>query len=158
MRPTAVVQVEFESPAESVFDAWIQPECIARWMFGIAIRDEIVLHIRANPVPGGLFSFLVDRQGVQIDHVGRYLIVDRPLKLQFTWAIGEISPNDSIVRLEIESTKSGSRLQLEHEMPIEWAGFIERSRDAWRKMLVVLKQDFEMSGKSNVLIEKDQDN
>ena len=24
MRPVAVVEVEFESPAESVFDAWIQ--------------------------------------------------------------------------------------------------------------------------------------
>jgi hypothetical protein len=37
MRPTAVVQVEFESPAESVFDAWLRngPEITSR--FGVVL-------------------------------------------------------------------------------------------------------------------------
>ncbi|MCY2933824.1 MAG: SRPBCC domain-containing protein [Planctomycetota bacterium] len=152
-----MVQADFECPAESVFAAWIQPDCISRWMFGTAIRDETVLHIQANPVPGGMFSFLVDRQGVQVDHVGRYLIVDRPFKQQFTWSIGEITLNDSVVMLDIKSTESGCRLQLEHEMPLEWAGFIDRSSDAWGKMLVALKQDLVQSGKFTVFIEKNQD-
>ena len=104
-----------------------------------------------------MFSFLVDRQGVQVDHVGRYLFVDRPFKLQFTWSIGEITLNDSVVRHDIESTESGCRLQMEHEMPPEWAGFIDRSSDAWRKMLVSLEQHLEQSEKSTIFIEKNQD-
>ena len=33
MRPVAVVEVEFESPAESVFDAWIQPRLYFKVFF-----------------------------------------------------------------------------------------------------------------------------
>ena len=33
MRPTAVVQAKFESPAESVFDAWIQPRLYFKVFF-----------------------------------------------------------------------------------------------------------------------------
>jgi len=41
MRPTAVVQAKFESPAESVFDAWIQPRLYFKVFFLQCLRDKM---------------------------------------------------------------------------------------------------------------------
>lgn len=137
--PTAQVQTEFQAPAEAVFQAWLEPSMIGRWMFGPALRDETVIHIQTEPRPGGVFSFMVDRQGQRLDHVGRYRVVEKPTKLQFTWAIGEITPNDSVVTIEIKPTATGCVLNLAHEMHPDWAAYVDRCRDAWAKMLGVLQ-------------------
>ncbi len=60
----------FAAPAERVFDAWLDPTSIGKWMCGPALRDEEVLHLEIDPRVGGKFSFLVRRQGTEIDHVG----------------------------------------------------------------------------------------
>lgn len=137
--PTAQVQTEFQAPAESVFQAWLEPAMVSRWMFGPALRDETVIHIQTEPHPGGVFSFLVDRQAQRLDHVGRYMVVEKPTKLQFTWAIGEITLNDSVVTIEIKPTATGCVLNLAHEMHPDWAEYVDRCRDAWAKMLGVLQ-------------------
>ena len=41
MRSVAVVQVEFESAAESVFDAWLSPDCILKCFFWQCLRDKM---------------------------------------------------------------------------------------------------------------------
>lgn len=138
MKPTARVTAEFQSPAERLFQAWLEPDVISQWMFGPALREETIVHIITEPHVGGLFSFLVERQGQRLDHVGQYLAIEFPKRLQFTWAIGEIKPDDSVVTIEIASTATGCVLTLEHEMHPDWADYVDRCRDGWAKMLGVL--------------------
>src|SRR6266545_1118793 len=73
-RPTPNVKVSvtrhFDASPERVFDAWLDPELIGKWMFGPALREEEVLRIVADARVGGSFSFLVRRQGQEIVHVG----------------------------------------------------------------------------------------
>ena len=76
----AVVSHRFAVPAERVFEAWLDPVSISRWMFGPGVRDEKIVRLTVEPRVGGKFSFVVNRQNVEIDHVGAYLELDRPTR------------------------------------------------------------------------------
>jgi uncharacterized protein YndB with AHSA1/START domain len=101
---------------ESAFDAWLDPEMIGRWMFGPALRDEEVLRISLEARLGGSFSFLVRRQGEDIDHIGQYLDFDRPRRLAFTWGILQQAPDTSRVTVDIVPLGIGCELTLTHEL------------------------------------------
>jgi uncharacterized protein YndB with AHSA1/START domain len=64
-----------------VFDAWLSPELLGRWVFGAKVPDEEILRLAVDRRVGGSFSFLGRSQGEEIDHVGRYLEIDRPHRL-----------------------------------------------------------------------------
>ncbi len=70
--PDCIVRVtrRFTASAERVFDAWLDTALLGMWMFGPPLRDEEVLRLTLEPRVGGSFSFLVRRQGQEIDHVG----------------------------------------------------------------------------------------
>ena len=74
----------YTAPPERVFDAWLDAEMIGKWMFGPALRDEEIVRLSLDARVGGSFSFVVRRQGEEIDHMGEYLEIDRPRRLVFT--------------------------------------------------------------------------
>ena len=135
--PSATVTRSFDLSAEIVFDAWLVPELIERWMFGQVLPDE-VLHIKVDPRVGGAFSFLVRREGEEIDHVGTYRVIERPNKLVFTWGIAGESDEDSVVTITIDREGAGCRLTLVHELDPAWAAYVAQTEDAWTKMIDVL--------------------
>lgn len=139
-KPTAIAVQTFKVPPQRVYDAILSTEMIARFMFGPLLREETILHIRNEPHVGGAFSYKVRRGIDEIDHVGRFLELDPPKRIAFTWAIaGESDDSDpSVVTIDITPTPEGCSVRLMHEMPPEWADFIDRSRAAWEKMLGVL--------------------
>lgn len=130
---------QFSVSPEKVFDAWLDPEMIGKWMFGPDLRDEEVLRISLDPRVGGSFSFVVRRQGQEIDHVGEYLKMDRPRRLVFTWGVADVE-GSSRVMIDIVPLKNGSELTLTHELHSDWADFAGRTKDAWTKMLDVLAE------------------
>ena len=140
MKPpvAAVISHRFSVPAERVFDAWLDPVWIGRWMFGPGVRDEKIVRLAVEPRVGGKFSFVVDRQGTEVDHVGEYLEIDRPRLLVFTWATRDALPDTSRVIVEITPCDGGCELTLTHVMGAEWADFAERAAGSWRKMLAAL--------------------
>jgi len=133
-----IVSHRFAFPAERVFDAWLDPEWIGRWMYGPAVRDERIVRLGLEPRVGGKFSFVVDRQGTEVDHVGEYLEIDRPRLLVFTWATRDSLPDTSRVIVEITPHAGGCELTLTHVMGADWAAFADRANGAWRKMLAAL--------------------
>jgi len=134
------VSRNFAAPAELVFDAWLNPESIGKWMFGPNIRDEEVLHLKTDPRVGGKFSFLVRRQDMEIDHVGTYRQIDRPNRLVFTWGIAGESADESEVIIDIKPTDSGCELTLTQVMDSQWAEYADRTEAGWTKMLTTLDQ------------------
>lgn len=85
---------KFNVAAQRVFDAWLDPDRLGRWMIGAAVRDEEVVRIELDARVNGRYSFVVRRNGVEIDHVGTYLEMDRPRRLVFTWGINGESEDD----------------------------------------------------------------
>lgn len=134
----AVVVRHFTASAERVFDAWLDPVLLGRWMFGPAVRDERIVKLSLDPRVGGRFSFVVDRQGTAIDHVGQYLEIDRPRLLVFTWATRDSLPDTSRVVIEITPDDRGCELKLTHAMGPAWAAFVEQATSSWTKMLTAL--------------------
>lgn len=131
----------FPVPRERVFDAWLDPALIEGWMFGAAVRNEEILHLRNDPRVGGRFSFLVQRGEQRIDHVGTYLELDRPRRLAFTWAAVLVGADEDVdeassrVTIELIAAGDGCDLTLTHEMDPKWADYAERTRMGWTKML-----------------------
>lgn len=136
----AVVLHRFTVSAERVFDAWLDVTRLGRWMYGPAVRDERIVRLALEPKVGGKFSFVVDRQGTEVDHVGEYLEIDRPRRLVFTWATRDSLPDTSLVILEITPRDEGCELKLTHEMGAKWAAFAEKAAGAWTKMLNALER------------------
>jgi|SRR5262245_1791278 len=132
------VSRRFSVSPERVFDACLDPEIIGKWMFGAAVREEEVLRIAVDPRVGGSFSFLVRRQGQEIDHVGKYREIARPRRLVFTWGIAGESDDESVVIIEIVQLENGAELTLTHELDPKWADFASSAEASWAKMLDAL--------------------
>lgn len=147
MTPVPPVEVRvtryFEASPERVFDAWLVPRSLGQWMFGPRVRDENVVRLDVDPRVGGNFSLKVERNGELIDHVGRYLEIQRPRRLVFTWAVKDDSDDaPSEVHIDIEASGSGCVLTLAHRMDAKWSDYADRTRDAWTTMLDALANLF----------------
>jgi len=84
---------------------------------------------------GGKFSFVVKRQGTEIDHLGEYLELDRPRRLVFTWTTRASLPETSKVVIEITPLAEGCELTLTHELSEAWKDYVDRTATSWRMML-----------------------
>jgi uncharacterized protein YndB with AHSA1/START domain len=137
------VSRSFAAPAERVFDAWLTPRLLGQWMFGEDVREEKLLRLDLDPRVGGRFSMLVERDGERIDHVGEYLVIDRPHSLSFTWTIaGEADQDGSRVDIVITPTPAGCELRLTHALPRAWADYADRTQHGWSTMLDALHAIF----------------
>lgn len=133
----------FAASAERVFDAWLTPRLLGQWMFGPDIRDEKLLRLDVDPRVGGRFSMLVERDGERIDHVGEYLVIERPHRLSFTWTIaGEADQDGSRVDIAITPASAGCELRLTHTLPRAWADYADRTQQGWSTMLDALHAVF----------------
>lgn len=127
----------FGVDAPRVFDAWLSCELLGRWMFGPAVRDEEIVHLSLDPHVGGAFSFMVARDDEEIEHAGKYLAIERPRRLVFTWWVqGEKA--GSRVTVELAPRDDGCELTLTHELHPDWierAGLVQAG---WNRMFDVL--------------------
>ncbi len=126
-------------PVERVFDAWLSAKLIGRFMFGPSLRDEEIVRLRTDGLVDGTFSFVVRRKGQEINHIGRYLAIDRPRHLAFTWGVAPQSGEPGRVLITLQPTsEGGTQLSLVHELPAGWEDYIGPVRSAWTKMLEML--------------------
>lgn len=141
-----VVLHRFAVSPERVFDACLDPAWVGRWMFGPNVRDEQVVRLNLEARVGGRFSFVVNRQGTEVDHVGEYLEIDRPRCLVFTWATRDTLPDMSRVIIEITPRDHGCDVKLTHVMGAQWSAFVDRAANAWSKMLDALERAIAQEG------------
>lgn len=130
-----IVKKEFNAPAEKIFDAWLDPDWLNRWMFGPDVREEEIIKLENSPEKGGTFSFVVKRDDNVINHMGTYREVQRPNRLVFTWGVDVEAGDESVVTITIQSTESGCRLTLVHTMDSKWAEYVDRTEQGWSFML-----------------------
>ncbi|WP_341678033.1 SRPBCC domain-containing protein [Niveibacterium sp. SC-1] len=133
------VTQRFTAPAERVFDAWLDPEGLTRWMFGPATREEEIARLQIDPRVGGGFSFRVRRAGTLLDHVGKYMRLERPHHIEFSW--GMAGESDSLVSVHLAPTAQGCELELTHYLDPAWRDFAERTRSGWARMLDLLDRN-----------------
>jgi uncharacterized protein YndB with AHSA1/START domain len=133
--PVIRVSRRFAAPAERVFDAWLDPKMIDRFMFGPHLRDEQIVSLTNDPRAGGCFSYKVTRQGQLIDHTGMYRDIERPHRLVFTWGVNREEGDLSVVTIEITAQGDECELVLTHRIDPAWADYAERTQAGWTKIV-----------------------
>ena len=136
----ARVEHRFETSAERVFDTWLDPALVRRWMsaslrsFGLS---GDVRRVEIDPRVGGRFTFSDMREEGEAVHRGTYLEIDRPRKLVFTWFTSEDDEREgsSIVTLTIAPNGDGCVVTIVHRMDAKWAEYIPRTERGWGGML-----------------------
>jgi uncharacterized protein YndB with AHSA1/START domain len=81
--PIARVQRVMPAAPEVVFDQWLDPESLAEWMCPRPVR---VVGLTVEPRVGGTVRFDIDDSGTRALITGRFLAIDRPHLLRFTWS------------------------------------------------------------------------
>jgi uncharacterized protein YndB with AHSA1/START domain len=96
------------SPTE-VFDGWLDPEFPGNpWVNS----DKLILDARVD----GLFYWLfANENGERKPHYGRFTVVDRPSKVQYTWMSLHTRGLESLVTVTFQIRGEGTLLTLRHE-------------------------------------------
>lgn len=142
----AIVLHRFDVSAERVFAAWFDPVGLGRWMFGSGVHDERVVRLTLDARVGGRFSFVVEREGREVNYVGEYLEIDRPRLLVFTWGRREDLPGTSRVIVELTPRDRGCEVKLTHLMDAEWSAHADQVAEIWTKLLDALEQAIRQDG------------
>lgn len=120
----------FEASAERVFDAWLDAETAGKWLFATPTGEMTCVEIDARV--GGKFR-LVRSDGEDVEHIGEYLVIERPRRLVFTFKVPKYSAESTRVSVDIVPVGKECELTLTHEGVLpEWS---ERTREGWAMIL-----------------------
>ena len=105
------VTTTIRAPRERVFDAWLNPDRLARFL---CAGDTHVARIEVEARVGGAFRVVMANDKGSSDHRGQYLEIQRPERLRFTWASPATNGADTDVTVTFETTDEGTRVTLVH--------------------------------------------
>jgi uncharacterized protein YndB with AHSA1/START domain len=131
VRATVRVTRRFSASPERVFDAWLDAAFMRRWLF--ATPGGVMIRAEADPRVGGRFVFVETRDGVDVEHVGEYLEIDRPHRLAFSFAVPAFSAEATRVTLEITPLSGGCELVLTHQGVL--LDYEDRTTEGWAHIL-----------------------
>ena len=98
----------YDAKPEKVFRAWTDPASIAAWLAG----GE---YCSADVRVGGLFYIEMRALEKINPHYGRYLHIDGPRALEFTWVSEWTMGKESVVLIELTERKGKTELTLTHD-------------------------------------------
>ena len=126
--PAFKIVWEFDASPAEVFDAWLDPAFIRRWMFA---RDEI-FEIKLDPRVGGRFSIVETSSDGKVDHFGEYRKIERPSLLVFTLSVPLHFSGSTLVKVEFASRDGGC------VMIFTQTGAASEIAEEWRDMFGIL--------------------
>ncbi|HYW66586.1 MAG TPA: SRPBCC domain-containing protein [Candidatus Dormibacteraeota bacterium] len=129
----AIVQVtrKFTASAERVFDAWLDPNTVGKWLFATPTGKMSKVKIDARA--GGSYVIVENRDGAGVEHIGEYLEIDRPRRLVFTLKVPKYSEEITKVTIEIRALGTGCELTLTHEGVLP--AYIASTTSGWSMIL-----------------------
>jgi uncharacterized protein YndB with AHSA1/START domain len=93
---TVAVTKIINAPIDNVFDAWLDPELLSRFILPMPGMPQPQTEIDARE--GGDFTIIMQVGDDKVPHTGTYLEISRPDKLVFTWK-SPFSTDGSVVTL-----------------------------------------------------------
>ena len=131
MTHTVQVKRRYAHSPEQVFDAWLTPAQAGKFLFATPTGTMVKAEVDARV--GGGFLFVDRRDGEDIEHVGEYLVIDRPRKLVFSFAVPQFSAEKTTVSIEITPISDGSELILTHAGVLE--EYVKQTEGGWTMIL-----------------------
>jgi uncharacterized protein YndB with AHSA1/START domain len=99
------IERTFAAPAEDVFDAWTTPEVMARW-FHVGREWGTPLAESDLRVGGRIHVVMRRPDGRESTAGGEYTLIERPHRLEMTWAFDDEPQN--IQHIELSFSQSGA--------------------------------------------------
>ncbi|MCU7819894.1 MAG: SRPBCC domain-containing protein [gamma proteobacterium symbiont of Lucinoma myriamae] len=93
---TVNVNKTIHASIEKVFDAWLSPKMLS--LFMMPMQDLPESDVENDAREGGDFTIIMHAGNDVLPHTGKYLEINRPDKLVFTW-VSHCSVDNSIVTL-----------------------------------------------------------
>lgn len=128
-----VVTRRYDAPAEVVFDAWLDVECVSQFLF--ATPGGVMEKVEINPHAGGGFEVNERRGDVLATHYGTYVEIVRPRRLAFDFTTDQEAAPTRVTIDIVEENGGGCLLTLTHEMDPQWAAYEDRAREGWTMIL-----------------------
>ncbi|QAS51269.1 SRPBCC family protein [Halobacillus litoralis] len=101
---TLKMKREFGVAPERVFDAWLNPDMMRKWLFTLEGTNKLTQN---DPQEGGTWEVIDHRDGVDYRAIGKYLEVDPPKKLVFTFKMPQFSELEDIITVELKEIQQG---------------------------------------------------
>ena len=109
---TVMVRRTLAASCEEVFDAWLDADGMREWMCpGPVTGSEVEL----EPRVGGQFRIVMTAPGAKFVNNGEFRVLDRPVKLQFTWVSSRWGQEETLVTVELFRRDDQCELVLTHE-------------------------------------------
>jgi uncharacterized protein YndB with AHSA1/START domain len=119
---------------DEVFDTWIDSKSPGSPWFGVA--QAIV-----EPVADGLFYHVVQFEGHDWAHYGRFVALDRPRRIEHTWVSEATRGLESVVTLTFEPQGDQTLVTLRHaNVPDDELG--RRHEEGWGFVLGAIADRF----------------
>ncbi len=125
---------EFPFPRELVFDAWLNEEHLAKWMGPTPDINLILTEVNAKE--GGAYRFGFQEKGCSDDPSyvhGKYIEINHPKKLVFTWIWEPPLPEagiETLVTVKFLETETGTEILLTHQKFMDEES-LERHDQGW---------------------------
>ena len=132
-RKSVTVTRRFDASPERVFDAWVNPEIACKWFFTTKKSKTIYdLDLRVS----GAYTITRRTGDKEYVAVGKYIEIDRPRRLVFTFAMPQFAADYDTVVIDIQPDGDGCILTLTHEglRP----GYEKSTVSGWNKMFIAL--------------------
>lgn len=129
--PRVEVTTTIRAPRERVFDAWLDPDRLTRFL---CAGDTHVAAIKVDPRVGGTFVVVMASERGTFDHRGRYVEIVRPERLRFTWISAATGGAETDVTVTFDAVDEGTRITIVH-VGLADETIAMRHRGGWQSIL-----------------------
>lgn len=131
------VRRTINAPRQKVFEAWLDPKTLARFMLPAEGMPEP--RVETDPKEGGAFTIVMVAGGEEVPHNGIYKTIDRHSRLVFTWE-SPFSVKGSTVILDFAAAgKNATDVTLRHvKFPSEESR--ANHENGWTRILAKLDE------------------
>ena len=137
----AKVTHRFRASPERVFDAFVDPDLFARWRAAWLKRaghDPEEDQAQIDPRVGGRLTMENQTSQRKERHYGRFLALERPSRISFSWMEDEDEADDPAIVdmiIEPEPNGPGSVVTLYNELDAQWEDWLAQTERSWMAML-----------------------
>jgi uncharacterized protein YndB with AHSA1/START domain len=140
--PTTLVARLLPAAPAVIYDEWLDPEALSDWM---CPRPARATNIDLEPTVGGRLRIDIEEQGVRFVVTGRYVELDRPRRLSFTWSCSTWpNPNvESLVTVTLEPRGDNETFMTIHHALLP-PDLVQQHQSGWARIAEQLGAELAM--------------
>lgn len=112
MNHTASVTRTLKATPQAVFDAWTDAHQLQQWL---CPEPGVVGEALCDPVVGGSYRLVMVFSHGTEEVTGKYLVVEPPYRLVFTWRSGGVADHETRVSVDLQPVGASTEMTITHD-------------------------------------------